>query len=136
MKTNLVLQYYGNGFAVGISGTKQAITEAANRFFNWGMTESEPHFTSDTFAYVLSDEPRMVRFFALMTLLRMGVVKNISDAKGLRRILAARRWNHVIANATAKVAALPKETFIPEAFLSPEAEAYQIGNMDHSGLDE
>ena len=131
---NLTLQYYGNGFAMGITGKNKAdIEQTANRFFNWGATESETHFMSDTFGYVLTTEAKLVRFFALMILNRlMGKVD--FTPRALRRVLAMKRWAHVSKLAQEKFNAIGKDTFIPEAFI--QAETFQIGNMDYSAPND
>lgn len=134
---NITLQYYGNGFAVGINGKNQdEVNQTANRLFNWAATESEPHFMSDTFAYVLSTEEKLVHFFAVQMLLRLvgKMTKDMTTTKGLRRMLANKRWSHVNKLAQEKFNALPKDKFIPEALI--QADTFQIGNSDYSAPND
>ena len=59
----LCKQSYGNGYALGITGTPDAINQFSNLLFNFEISNSEPNFLSDKFAYVLIfDHERFVRF--------------------------------------------------------------------------
>jgi len=83
--TNIIISTYGNGIAVGLHGSKEAINQTFNRFFNWGAAASNAtsnrcasdcevslgdmgddylHEVSENFAYFLSTEDAMIRAMA------------------------------------------------------------------------
>lgn len=59
----LCKQSYGAGYALGVEGNPEAIHQFCNWLFNWGITNSEPNFLSDNFAYILIfDNEKFSRF--------------------------------------------------------------------------
>jgi hypothetical protein len=60
----LVQQPYGSDIALGIYGnTREEIQIEANNLYNYGVTNSMPHYYSDNFAYVLTSQNRILKGF-------------------------------------------------------------------------
>jgi hypothetical protein len=49
----LTYQSYGAGIALGICDKRDDVQQFANWLYNFGITNSEPNFLCETFAYVL-----------------------------------------------------------------------------------
>ena len=61
--TKQVYQYWGEGLALGISGTRDEVERTCNCMYNFNITNSEPIWMNDnseaSFAYVLTDWKRL-----------------------------------------------------------------------------
>lgn len=114
-----ILQHYGNGIAIGLAGTADQINRLANGLYFSKGTESEPHFMSETFAYVLSDEERLTRYFTLKIAARF---KREGRFPTWKKSVAA-----ALPLAKAEYAALKWEKFLPHEV---HVEPFRVGSLD------
>jgi len=61
MKLKLYIQKYGNGVAIGMQGHKPDIERQCNSYFNHKVTNCDPIWMSDKFAYIITTEDLLMR---------------------------------------------------------------------------
>lgn len=61
MKVKILTQRYGNGLAIGMSGEKADIERQSNLFYNHKVTNSDPIWMCDRFAYILTTAEDLLR---------------------------------------------------------------------------
>ena len=130
MTRNLIMQAYGNGIALGISGNQSQINYVANFLYNWKATEGEAIFMSDNFAFVLSDEKRLLNafFHATMNHYAKKLGNKFEGKKdGFKKLALLRAKN--------RFDEIERETFIPENE-TRNMELCPIGNDDFSSPPE
>lgn len=61
MKIKYYLQPYGSMLAIGIQGKPDDIVQAYNGLYNFNAIDGELQYCCDTFAYVLTNEEKLLR---------------------------------------------------------------------------
>ena len=125
IESHLILQHYGNGIAIGIAGTPDEINRIANGLYFSAATESEPHFMSDNFAYVLSDEERLTRYYSLKIAARL---KREGRLPTWKKSVAA-----AIPQAKKAYASLKWEDFLPKVVPLPP---FSLGRISPGSPEE
>lgn len=87
--------YHGDLISIGITGDEKEIGFAANVLYNFGITNSEPHYSCSSFCYVYTNEKKMLSGFTayFMNKLDTGETEN-PDIE----ILAAKYAENFIEN--------------------------------------
>lgn len=61
MKIKILTQRYGNGVAIGFSGDKKEIERHGNFFYNYKITNSDPIWMCDNFAYIITTDALLLK---------------------------------------------------------------------------
>jgi hypothetical protein len=59
VQIKLLIQNYGGVLAIGMSGKKENIEIQSNIFYNYKITNSEPIWLCDNFAYILTTSEKL-----------------------------------------------------------------------------
>lgn len=120
----LVYTNFGNGIALGAYGEKEKIEQFFTFLYNFGATESSPHFLSDKFAYVLTTWPGLSRG------LEQGIVTDFVR----EHIAAPREERKDVWPQTVPLVQQIMQSVALENFLGDESigETYSL-SKDHDG---
>ena len=116
--TRYVYSTYGNEIAVGVYGdTTEEVTHTLDHLYNFNATNSDIHWLSDKFGYVLSSWDKLEKGFADMEIAK--ILKKHVDAP-----LRVKRGLRDIARQSAKsfVSEIPFDNFVNQH--SPPAYVY------------
>lgn len=128
---------YGCGTAIAAQGSHDEVVKTLNRYYNFGITSSEPIFLNEkdnagnSFAYVLSDKEKMLKGFSDMAATGL-ISSTIHLAKRVkrqhRRFCGVKGGVMSIAPSRAahKIESLTKEDFLTD-FSSPADETNLLG---------
>ena len=121
MKPSLLIQNYGNGIAIGISGLPDDVEYLGNQLYNWGITESNPMEMTLNFAYVLSSMEKLGSY-----LKENGQHINLKnlDEEGYGIALFPYKTKNILIKIRA-------EKFLPERN-DFEGSGYGFGEIDNS----
>lgn len=108
-KVKLIRQNYGSGIALGVEGDRQEVERFSNLFYNWKGTQSDPIWMSDTFAYLLTDEPRFFKAYTGM------FTSSLAERVGNEyRGKSGGVFKRAVARAKVKFDKIPEEKFLPD----------------------
>jgi hypothetical protein len=114
MKVKLVIQRYGNGLALGMSGRKEDIERQANILYNYKITNAEPIWMCDNFAYILTSDELLFEGMKLKAKVSM-----IGTRFAKRQIYKGKRMCMIemLSNEKARrqISELVTETFLNES---------------------
>ena len=122
MKQNL-----GAHWVIGIKGNKDEIEQFHNRVYNWGGTNGELQWMSESFAYfwITLEKLERVMFKYVMNSLSDKLGKKFIGAKGGLKAVAMNRVKNTIDN-------IPSEHFVKTAQVQ---DFYSIGEVSAEKLD-
>ena len=122
MKQNL-----GAHWVIGIKGNKDEIEQFHNRVYNWGGTNGELQWMSESFAYfwITLEKLERVMFKYVMSSLSDKLGKKFIGAKGGLKAVAMNRVMNTINN-------IPSEHFVKTAQIQ---DFYSIGQVSAEKLD-
>ena len=122
MKQNL-----GAHWVIGIKGNKDEIEQFHNRVYNWGGTNGELQWMSESFAYfwITLEKLERVMFKYVMSSLSDKLGKKFRGAKGGLKAVVMNRVMNTINN-------IPSENFVKTAQVQ---DFYSIGQVSAEKLD-
>ena len=122
MKQNL-----GAHWVIGIKGNKDEIEQFHNRVYNWGGTNGELQWMSESFAYfwITLEKLERVMFKYVMSSLSDKLGKKFVGAKGGLKAVVMNRVMNTINN-------IPSEHFVKTAQIQ---DFYSIGQVSAEKLD-
>ena len=122
MKQNL-----GAHWVIGIKGNKDEIEQFHNRVYNWGGTNGELQWMSESFAYfwITLEKLERVMFKYVMSSLSDKLGKKFRGAKGGLKAVAMNRIKNTIDN-------IPTENFVRTAQVE---DIYNLGTISAEKLD-
>ena len=123
----LVKQNLGAHWVIGIKGSKDRIEQFHNRIYNWGGTNGELQWMSDSFAYfwITLEKLERVMFKYTMSSLSDKLGKKFRGAKGGLKQVVMNRVKNTINN-------IPVESFVKTAQVQ---DFYTIGQVSAEKLD-
>jgi len=124
----LVKQNLGAHWVIGIKGSKDEIEQFHNRVYNWGGTNGELQWMSESFAYfwITLEKLERVMFKYVMNSLSDKLGKKFIGAKGGLKQVALNRVTNTIKS-------IPVESFVKTAQVQ---DFYSIGQVTAERLDE
>jgi len=124
----LVKQNLGAHWVIGIKGSKDRIEQFHNRVYNWGGTNGELQWMSDSFAYfwITLEKLERVMFKYVMNSMSDKVGGKFRGAKGGLKQVVLNRVHNTIKN-------IPVENFLKTA---QTQDFYSIGQVTAERLDE
>lgn len=124
----LVKQNLGAHWVIGIKGSKDRIEQFHNRIYNWGGTNGELQWMSDSFAYfwITLEKLERVMFKYVMNSLSDKLGKKFRGSKGGLKQVVMSRVQNTIKN-------IPVENFLKTA---QTQDFYSIGQVTAERLDE
>lgn len=124
----LVKQNLGAHWVIGIKGSKDRIEQFHNRIYNWGGTNGELQWMSDSFAYfwITLEKLERVMFKYVMNSLSDKLGKKFRGNKGGLKQVVMSRVHNTIKN-------IPVENFLKTA---QTQDFYSIGQVTAERLDE
>ena len=123
----LIKQNLGAHWVIGIKGDKDEIEQFHNRVYNWGGTNGELQWMSESFAYfwITLEKLERVMFKYVMSSLTDKLGKKFIGAKGGLKAVVMNRVMNTINN-------IPSEHFIKTAQIQ---DFYSIGQVSAEKLD-
>lgn len=123
----LVKQNLGAHWVIGIKGKVDDIEQFHNRIYNWGGTNGELQWMSDSFAYfwITLEKLERVMFKYTMNSLSDKLGKKFRRAKGGLKAVVMNRVKNTINN-------IPVESFVKTAQVQ---DFYTIGQVSAEKLD-
>lgn len=123
----LIKQNLGAHWVIGIKGNKDEIEQFHNRVYNWGGTNGELQWMSDSFAYfwITLEKLERVMFKYVMNSLSDKLGKKFRRAKGGLKAVVMNRVMNTINN-------IPSEHFVKTAQVQ---DFYSIGQVSAEKLD-
>ena len=123
----LIKQNLGAHWVIGIKGNKDEIEQFHNRVYNWGGTNGELQWMSESFAYfwITLEKLERVMFKYVMSSLSDKLGKKFIGAKGGLKAVAMNRVMNTINN-------IPSEHFVKTAQIQ---DFYSIGQVSAEKLD-
>jgi hypothetical protein len=112
MKLKILTQRYGNGLAIGMSGDKAEIERQSNIFYNYKVTNSDPIWMCDRFAYILTTEAAL--FAGMVTKATVSLI----DSKFAVRTVRGGKRVCMVAQLAKEKAKRQIEAFVSETFLN------------------
>ena len=124
----LVKQNLGAHWVIGIKGKKDRIEQFHNRVYNWGGTNGELQWMSESFAYfwITMEKLERVMFKYVMNSMSDKLGKRFRNSKGGLKQVVMNRVKNTIKN-------IPVETFVRTAQCETP---YSIGQVQAESLDE
>ena len=124
----LVKQNLGSYWVIGIKGKKDRIEQFHNRIYNWGGTNGELQWMSDSFAYfwITLEKLERVMFKYTMNSLSEKLGKKFQGTKGGLKQVVLNRVKNTIDS-------IPVEQFVRTAQIQ---DFYSIGQVKAERLDE
>ena len=124
----LIKQNLGAHWVIGIKGSKDRIEQFHNRIYNWGGTNGELQWMSDSFAYfwITLEKLERVMFKYVMNSLSDKLGKKFRRSKGGLKQVVMSRVQNTIKN-------IPVENFLKTA---QTQDFYSIGQVTAERLDE
>lgn len=112
-KIKIYTQRYGSGVAIGMSGDKEEIERYSNFFYNFKVTNSDPIWMSDSFAYILTTEDVLLKGMT-----QKALVSLLGTKFGKRNIYKGKRVSMIpmlaIEKAKRQISNFIEETFLNE----------------------
>ena len=123
----LMKQNLGAHWVIGIKGNKDEIEQFHNRVYNWGGTNGELQWMSESFAYfwMTLEKLERVMFKYVMSSLSDKLGKKFVGAKGGLKAVVMNRVMNTINN-------IPSEHFVKTAQIQ---DFYSIGQVSAEKLD-
>ena len=123
----LIKQNLGAHWVIGIKGNKDEIEQFHNRVYNWGGTNGELQWMSESFAYfwITLEKLERVMFKYVMSSLSDKLGKKFVGAKGGLKAVVMNRVMNTINN-------IPSEHFVKTAQIQ---DFYSIGQVSAEKLD-
>jgi hypothetical protein len=123
----LIKQNLGAHWVIGIKGNKDEIEQFHNRVYNWGGTNGELQWMSESFAYfwITLEKLERVMFKYVMSSLSDKLGKKFIGAKGGLKAVVMNRVMNTINN-------IPSEHFVKTAQIQ---DFYSIGQVSAEKLD-
>lgn len=123
----LVKQNLGAHWVIGIKGSKDRIEQFHNRIYNWGGTNGELQWMSDSFAYfwITLEKLERVMFKYTMNGITEKLGKKFTGKKGGLKEVVINRVRNTIKN-------IPVENFVKTAQVQ---DFYSIGQVSAEKLD-
>ena len=123
----LIKQNLGAHWVIGIKGNKDEIEQFHNRVYNWGGTNGELQWMSESFAYfwITLEKLERVMFKYVMSSLSDKLGKKFIGAKGGLKAVAMNRIKNTIDN-------IPTENFVRTAQVE---DIYNLGTISAEKLD-
>jgi len=123
----LIKQNLGAHWVIGIKGNKDEIEQFHNRVYNWGGTNGELQWMSESFAYfwITLEKLERVMFKYVMSSLTDKLGKKFIGAKGGLKAVVMNRVMNTINN-------IPSEHFVKTAQIQ---DFYSIGQVSAEKLD-
>jgi hypothetical protein len=123
----LIKQNLGAHWVIGIKGNKDEIEQFHNRVYNWGGTNGELQWMSESFAYfwITLEKLERVMFKYVMSSLSDKLGKKFRGAKGGLKAVVMNRVMNTINN-------IPSEHFVKTAQVQ---DFYSIGQVSAEKLD-
>ena len=123
----LMKQNLGAHWVIGIKGNKDEIEQFHNRVYNWGGTNGELQWMSESFAYfwITLEKLERVMFKYVMSSLSDKLGKKFVGAKGGLKAVVMNRVMNTINN-------IPSEHFVKTAQIQ---DFYSIGQVSAEKLD-
>ena len=123
----LIKQNLGAHWVIGIKGNKDEIEQFHNRVYNWGGTNGELQWMSESFAYfwITLEKLERVMFKYVMNSLSDKLGKKFIGAKGGLKQVVMNRVMNTINN-------IPSEHFVKTAQVQ---DFYSIGQVSAEKLD-
>jgi hypothetical protein len=124
----LIKQNLGAHWVIGIKGEKDEIEQFHNRIYNWGGTNGELHWMSETFAYfwVTLEKLERCMFKYVMNSLSDKLGKKFRGSKGGLKQVVMNRVQNTIDN-------IPTDHFFKT---KEEQDFYSVGTISAEKLDE
>jgi len=124
----LVKQNLGSHWVIGIKGKTAEIEQFHNRIYNWGGTNGELHWMSDSFAYFWITMEKLERCMFKY------VMNSVSDKIGNRfKNKKGGLKNYVINRVQNTINSIPVDNFFKT---KQEQDFYSIGTISAEKLDE
>ena len=123
----LVKQNLGAHWVIGVKGKKDEIEQFHNRVYNWGGTNGELQWMSESFAYfwITLEKLERVMFKYVMNSMSDKLGKKFIGAKGGLKQVVMNRVMNTINN-------IPVENFVRTAQIQ---DFYSIGEVSAEKLD-
>jgi len=124
----LVKQNLGSHWVIGIKGKPDDIEQFHNRIYNWGGTNGELHWMSESFAYfwITMEKLERVMFKYVMNSISDKIGTKFKNKKGGLKNYVLNRVQNTINN-------IPVDNFFKT---KQEQEFYSIGTISAEKLDE
>jgi len=124
----LVKQNLGSHWVIGIKGKPMDIEQFHNRVYNWGGTNGELHWMSDSFAYFWITMEKLERCMFKY------VMNSMSDKIGIKfKNKKGGLKNYVLNRVQNTISNIPVDNFFKT---KQEQEFYSIGTISAEKLDE
>ena len=123
----LTKQNLGGHWVIGIEGNKDEIEQYHNRVYNWGGTNGELQWMSETFAYfwITMEKLERVMFKYVMSSMSDKLGKKMKGSKGGLKEVVMNRVHNTINN-------IPNDTFVRTAQIQ---EFFSLGKISAEKLD-
>lgn len=123
----IIKQNLGNHWVIGLKGNKDDITQYHNRIYNWGGTNGNLQWQSDTFAYFWITLEKLERVMFKYTM--NGVTTKLGNKfKGKKDGLK----NYVLNRVKNSLDNIPNESFIRT---NEVQDFYSLGTISAEKLD-
>lgn len=123
----LTKQNLGGHWVIGIEGNRDEIEQYHNRVYNWGGTNGELQWMSETFAYfwITMEKLERVMFKYVMSSMSDKLGKKMKGSKGGLKQVVMNRVHNTINN-------IPNDTFVRTAQIQ---EFFSLGKISAEKLD-
>jgi len=123
----LTKQNLGGHWVIGIEGKRDDIEQYHNRIYNWGGTNGELQWMSETFAYfwITMEKLERVMFKYVMSSVSDKLGKKMKGSKGGLKKVVMNRVHNTINN-------IPNDTFVRTAQIQ---EFFSLGKISAEKLD-